>query len=141
MSDVTKGVIVLDRLAVENAGHLSERDKAVLLEYPLHRVGMIFPPIRPSSVLSRINRSTVECAVTLPEMTDNMQHSSSHMISHDMEDESRSTDEEVEKPPVKRVKVADDVTESGKKALSGGDSVQTRARCSSQETEETREVS
>ena len=48
------------RLAVDNASHLSEKDKSSLLEYPLHCIGSKFPPILQSSVLSHIRyRHTV----------------------------------------------------------------------------------
>ena len=46
------------RLAVDYSSHLSENDKAVLLEYPLHRVGAKFPPLIQSSVLRNLEEST-----------------------------------------------------------------------------------
>ena len=46
------------RLAVDYSSHLSEKDKAVLLEYPLHRVGAKFPPLIQSSVLRSLEEST-----------------------------------------------------------------------------------
>ena len=42
------------RLAVDSSSHLSPQDKAVLLEYPLHRVGRSLPPSLQSSVLAGI---------------------------------------------------------------------------------------
>lgn len=142
------------RLAVDNAGHLSDKDKSSLLEYPLHRVGKKFPAIRQSSVLSRVHVSEQECADPLVELsdcsghTDTAQHTSSQGLSYDI-DERRRSDEELEQPNAKRVKLAKksiDVSGSGEKdEKREGDSVEEDSvqhdGYSSQEAEETREVS
>ena len=47
------------RLAVDYSSHLSQLDKAALLEYPLHRIGCKFPAILQSSVLAGVTTLAV----------------------------------------------------------------------------------
>ena len=130
-------------MAVDNASHLSEKDKSSLLEYPLHRIGTKFPASRQSSVLSRVSRSAeegplLELSDSSPDPTDSAQHSS-----HDS-NEARSLEEELDQPQAKRVKLAEKSKEVARGGPSGeGDSVESLQQSghSSRAAEGTKEVS
>ena len=97
------------RLALDNASHLSEKDKAPLLEYPLNRIR--FPAILHSSVLCSINESMTACTVPLTNTLDSsgpidVEHSSPLMTSLDSDDNRMDlgSDEDCEPQPPKKVK-------------------------------------
>lgn len=84
-------------MALHNASHLSEKDKACLLEYPLHRVGSNFPSILQSSVFTE---SLAEGPSTLTD-SNTIEDYSTHKTSVDI------IDKDFEQKPTKRFKLMD----------------------------------
>lgn len=119
------------RLAIENSSHLSEEDKAPLLEYPLHRIGSKFPAVIRSSLLSCVHESitTTPCVVPLKDCgSETTPGSSSAACAGDKTtfkflDENDGgrmewdSDEECGHHPAKRVKVVEDDSEGEREGI------------------------
>lgn len=118
---------------MDNSSHLSEKDKAPLLEYPLNRVGSKFPTIIQSSVLSSINESA-STAPSVPReccgSADTPQSGASYgqlssscainkMISRESEESATDSEDECEHQPAKRVKLIEEV-DHGEAKRGGG---------------------
>lgn len=106
-------------MAIENSSHLSEEDKAPLLEYPLHRIGSKFPAVIRSSLLSSIHDSitTTPCVVSLTDCGSEASSSAACAGDKTTLDENEGgrmewdSEEECGHHPAKRAKVVEDDNE------------------------------
>lgn len=93
------------RLAVDNSSHLSQHDKAALLEYPLHRIGSKFPAILQSSVVAGIKSAT---AVPLEDCGEDVEESEVAGIQTTSPDSATDpeSDDELTPQPAKKARLS-----------------------------------